>query len=181
MMLGYDAQGASAAAVEFSRAFHQAGANYVIVPNEGTIKYRLERRTIPAAAAAARAQTSLPGNASDHLADVERGVPLAPAVCRRRSSARLSCCRVLRKDPAHGRRRDHHRRRRKCLRREARRALRPNSCVGDKDARLQRVLGSVNDLVDRASRQGRHPDELKRRWRFFWHPNAQLIVRDFAE
>jgi hypothetical protein len=67
MMLGYDAQGTSAAAVELSRALHQAGANFEVVPDGNTINYRLERRTIPAAGAAARAQTSLPGNASDHL------------------------------------------------------------------------------------------------------------------
>jgi hypothetical protein len=67
MMLGYDAQGTSAAAVELSRALHQAGANYLVVSDEGTINYRLERRTVPAAAAAARAQTSQPGNASEHL------------------------------------------------------------------------------------------------------------------
>jgi hypothetical protein len=68
MMLGYDAQGSEPAVEELHRALQQAGANYVVVqPDPYWVRYRLERRTIPAAAAAARAQTSLSGNASDHL------------------------------------------------------------------------------------------------------------------
>jgi|SRR5580704_5030288 hypothetical protein len=68
MMLGYDAQGIEPAVKELHRALKQAGANYVVVqPDPEWGRYRLERRTVPAAAAAARAQTSLPGNASDHL------------------------------------------------------------------------------------------------------------------
>lgn len=68
MMLGYEAGDIEPAVKEFSRALQQAGANYVVVqPDPDWVRYRLERRTLPAAAAAARAQTSLPGNASVHL------------------------------------------------------------------------------------------------------------------
>ncbi|MHB1808128.1 MAG: hypothetical protein ACYCU0_02385 [Solirubrobacteraceae bacterium] len=68
VMLGYDAQGIEPAVEELHRALRQAGANYVVVqPDPGYVRYRLERRTVPAAAAAARAQTSQPGNASTHL------------------------------------------------------------------------------------------------------------------
>jgi hypothetical protein len=68
VMLGYDAQGMGRSVAELDRALKQAGANYVVVlPDERRASYRLERRTIPAAAAAARAQMSVHGNASDHL------------------------------------------------------------------------------------------------------------------
>jgi len=68
VMLGYEGQEIEPAVNELNRALKQAGANYVVVqPDREWVRYRLERRTIPAAAAAARAQTSLPGNASDHL------------------------------------------------------------------------------------------------------------------
>lgn len=68
MMLGYDAQGIEPAAEELHRALQQAGANYVVVqPDPGWVRYRLERRTVPAAAASARTQMSRPGNASEHL------------------------------------------------------------------------------------------------------------------
>jgi hypothetical protein len=69
MMLGYDAQGIIPAVDELHCALRQAGANYVVVqPDERRVSYRLERRTIPAALAAAQAQISVRGNASDHLA-----------------------------------------------------------------------------------------------------------------
>jgi hypothetical protein len=68
VMLGYDAQGIEPAVEELHRALQQAGANYVVVqPDPGYVRYRLERRTVPAAAAAVRAQTAMPGDASDHL------------------------------------------------------------------------------------------------------------------
>jgi len=68
VMLGYDAQGIEPAVEELHRALQQAGANYVVVqPDPGYVRYRLERRTLPAAAAAVRAQTAMPGDASDHL------------------------------------------------------------------------------------------------------------------
>ncbi len=70
VMLGYEGQDIEPAVRELNRAFQQAGANYVVVqPDPKRVRYRLERRTIPAAAAAARAQTSLPGNASNHLSN----------------------------------------------------------------------------------------------------------------
>jgi hypothetical protein len=68
VMLGYEGTEIEPAVKEFHRALQQAGANYVVVqPDPEYVRYRLERRTIPAAAAAAQAQTSLPGNASGHL------------------------------------------------------------------------------------------------------------------
>ncbi len=68
MMLGYDAQGIEPAVRELNRALQQAGANYVVVqPDPGWGRYRLERRTIPAAATAVRAQTAQSGDASEHL------------------------------------------------------------------------------------------------------------------
>ena len=68
VMLGYEAQGIDPAVKELDRALQQAGADYVVVqPSEEWVKFRLERRTTGAAAAAVRSQTSVRGNAADHL------------------------------------------------------------------------------------------------------------------
>lgn len=68
VMLGYEAQGIDPAVKELDRSLRQAGADYVVVqPSDEWVKFRLERRTTGAAAAAVRSQTSVPGNAADHL------------------------------------------------------------------------------------------------------------------
>jgi hypothetical protein len=102
VMLGYETREIEPAVKELNRALQQAGANYVVVqPNPQRASYRLERRTIPAAAAAARAQTSLPGNASDHLgkawsaalvANRIRASPAARPSTRSRQRRSPSCC-----------------------------------------------------------------------------------------